>query len=356
MAIEIDLNAEWIQVTPAPDPTTGLVRGRDGRTWHLQPERVLAMIKATGRDVILDENHASELAAPAGGASPAMGWIGTGDWEVRDGALWARPRWTPGGQRMMADKAYRWVSPTLLTRPGSNGQPGTAVSIRSIALTNNPNLELAELNDAQPSSAFMEAARKRFKLPDTATEAEIIAAMNAAPTVPVPPPAVPPPVPVPAPAPAPAPAVAPGTFDMNALAAMINSSVTAAVSGLRAELGAGALKAEVCSVVDGAIAAGKIVPNQRDWYVEVTDTPERLTALRNQVSTMPVILQPRTGPQGQPPKPGAAPVLGGDEAKLTAMFNCKLEDLDTVDNDYGQGSGILSKTYNTAWSTNPAKE
>jgi phage I-like protein len=46
--------------------------------------------------LVIDENHATDLSAPQGGASPAMGWmtnLRTGE----GGSIWADVEWTRRG-------------------------------------------------------------------------------------------------------------------------------------------------------------------------------------------------------------------------------------------------------------------
>ncbi|MDR1251099.1 MAG: phage protease, partial [Treponema sp.] len=79
-------------------PAGPVIQGRDGRTWkNSNPEKVVSNSTARLSKLVLDENHATDLAAPQGGASPAMGWM-TNLRTGRDGSLWADVAWTRRGE------------------------------------------------------------------------------------------------------------------------------------------------------------------------------------------------------------------------------------------------------------------
>jgi phage I-like protein len=120
---------EWLHLLPA-----GPVRTVDGRGPYLTRD-VAALMTASfkGGKLPLDENHATDLAAPKGAAAPARGWIV--ELQQRADGIWGRVEWTATGRRMMEEREYRGVSPVIL-----HSADGTVSAILRASLTNTPNL------------------------------------------------------------------------------------------------------------------------------------------------------------------------------------------------------------------------
>lgn len=121
---------EWVHLIPAGEVTT-----RDGRG----PYRVLNMaalaassLAAANGKLLLDENHAADLAAMTGQPTPARGWIV--DLQARSDGMWGRVEWTSEGRRRMADREYRGVSPVI-----SHLADGTITGLLRASLVNQPN-------------------------------------------------------------------------------------------------------------------------------------------------------------------------------------------------------------------------
>jgi transposase-like protein len=88
----------------------------------------------------VDENHATDLAAPKGEPSPARGWIV--EMQQRLDGIWGRVEWTNAGRSMLAERVYRFISPAF-----AQDTKGTVLRIVRAALTNIPNLpQLVSLN------------------------------------------------------------------------------------------------------------------------------------------------------------------------------------------------------------------
>ena len=108
LALNTDLSAlpspdgqapDWIELIPA-GPT---VTGRDGRTWlfdELAQQLVLAAFTGRAIDMVIDWEHATEVAAPQGTPAPAAGWIDK--LEIRNAALWGHVSWTPRAGEQVA--------------------------------------------------------------------------------------------------------------------------------------------------------------------------------------------------------------------------------------------------------------
>ncbi|WP_375292316.1 phage protease [Sphingomonas melonis] len=141
---------DWIHLLPA-----GEIRTADGRGPYrvTNVQALMAASLAFGK-LPLDENHAIDLAAPQGGSSPARGWIV--DLQQRSDGLWGRVEWTPAGRMMMADRAYRGVSPAI-----QHMQDGTITAVLRASLTNNPNFTgLVSLHSKGVGPAHLTAAER----------------------------------------------------------------------------------------------------------------------------------------------------------------------------------------------------
>lgn len=125
---------EWIELLPAS--SAGGIRTFNGAgPYHVEdgPALVRASLNAT-RGLVVDENHATDLAAPKGGPAPARGWIT--DLEARaDGSIWGKVEWTETGRALLSDRAYRGISPAI-----THDKQGRILSILRASLTNTPNL------------------------------------------------------------------------------------------------------------------------------------------------------------------------------------------------------------------------
>lgn len=101
---------EWIHLVP-----TGQVTTIDGRgPYRVADATALARVSlqaADGQRLVLDENHSTDLAAPKGEPAPARGWIV--ELEARPDGIWGKVEWTKSGLELMADKAYRHISPVI---------------------------------------------------------------------------------------------------------------------------------------------------------------------------------------------------------------------------------------------------
>lgn len=126
-----------------------------------------------GDRLAIDENHSIDVAAPKGEPSPARGWIV--DLEARTDGLWGKVEWNAGGRALLADKAYRNISPVIAYRPD-----GAVVSVLRASLTNRPNLRgLTALNAMEPDDMSLIAnLRTALNLAETADETACLAAVK----------------------------------------------------------------------------------------------------------------------------------------------------------------------------------
>lgn len=130
---------DWVQLLPT---LQGEVQTYDGRGPYRVTD-IAAIIQASmawERGIPIDENHATDLRP--GHEAPARGWIV--EMQARDGGLWGRVEWTAAGRALVADKAYRGISPVLMVDPKDKR---TVKLIPRASLVNVPNLcGLAALN------------------------------------------------------------------------------------------------------------------------------------------------------------------------------------------------------------------
>lgn len=145
--------------------------GRDGREFVVpDPDALVAAFNAAAQPVVIDIDHASEEARP-GTIVPAVGWVDR--LEVRDGAIWGQVRWSDLGRELMAQQAYRFVSPALVVNRVSR----VVARLTSVGLVHKPNLALQALNseeNEQMDTAILEA----LGLKADATAADAVVAIN----------------------------------------------------------------------------------------------------------------------------------------------------------------------------------
>ena len=147
-----DVAPEWVHLLPA-----GEVRTQDGRGPY-QAGDITALMAASlpaGAKLVLDENHATDLAAPQGREAPARGWIV--ELQSRADGIWGRVAWTAEAIRRAVWKEYRGISPVIAHRAS-----GAITSILRASLTNTPNLQglvtlHSEGNDMDLRNALIEA-------------------------------------------------------------------------------------------------------------------------------------------------------------------------------------------------------
>ena len=116
----------------------------DNRTDHGVPawtltaalaKELMASLAGRDTDIVVDYEHASLKAAEHGRPNPAAGWIERYEWDDEQG-LMAEIKWTDKAAQMIADKAYRYLSPVLLYNAA-----GEVKGLHSVALTNTPALD-----------------------------------------------------------------------------------------------------------------------------------------------------------------------------------------------------------------------
>jgi phage I-like protein len=160
---------DWIELLPA-----GTIQTLDARGPYTVAD-AKAVITNSFRGhakLVLDENHATDLAAPHGQSAPARGWIV--EMQERQGAIWGRVEWTGQGRQIMADKQYNGISPAIV-----HGKDKTILAIARASLTNNPNLigltslHAEGLEDMDWKKKLLEALGLDSNVDDAAIEAAL---------------------------------------------------------------------------------------------------------------------------------------------------------------------------------------
>lgn len=306
---------DWIQLT-----TGRTFEGRDGRRFKVQSTR--AIVKAfedAGEHLQVDIDHESEFAHPMMGTSTkSYGWVTK--LAVRNqGQLWAKVDWTAEGRQLIAEKQYRSISPVFycdresVAKYYEDGETAMEVlAVKSVALTNQPNLRVASLNTQQkpareddPMNLAKIAAA--LNLAADADEATILQALSAKPS-------------------APAPDLS--TFvpraDYDALASRL---VALEANAKRAEDEAAAARkaaheAKVDAAITEALKAGKIAPASEAYHRIVCQSAEGLSAFSAMVQAAPAIVAPNTATVSHkdPDADGKLP-LTEQQKQLAAQMN-----------------------------------
>ncbi|WP_211325867.1 phage protease [Hephaestia caeni] len=322
-----DSAPEWLHLLPA-----GAVATIDGRGPYRVPDAsaLMAASLPAGEKIVLDENHATDLAAPNGGAAPARGWIV--ELQQRAGGIWGRVEWTGAGRKLAEDKAYRGVSPVIAYR-----KDGVITRILRASLTNTPNLKgLVALHQEENLMDLKARLIEALGLDSTADDDAIIAAVKAKPGAGDAATAL---------QSALAPIAKAAGLAETADAAAVLVSVEAlaakpkhvaesdAVVALQSEIGALTTKLNALTedgartaatrFVDDAIAAGRVgVKPLRDDYIAMH--MEDATRTEKMIGAMPVIKGARI--VGEPPKGGAKADLGEADASVIALMGLDPEE------------------------------
>jgi len=278
------------RVKVIPSGTT--LKGRDGRVWKNPDSKLLALNSNTFLTaLVIDENHSTDLSAPKGGPSPAFGWM-KNLCANELGEIWADVEWTELGLNALSKKEYKFISPVFL-----HNKEGEITCIVRAALTNSPNLNLPALNSERLENMNTEVSKKMDKnllaalgLPETATEADVLAAvksLNAAKT-------------------ATTPQTDKSSVDLTAYAprADLNAMEARAVTAEKqlADLNAAQLKKDAETAVDEAIKNRKIAPASKAEYLALCATKEGLESFKKIAAVTPAIITEEQASQGTPPK------------------------------------------------------
>ena len=160
---------EWVHLLPA-----GAIHTHDGRgPYRVASMAAIAGALRAGEKLPLDECHSTDKAAPLGLPAPARGWIV--ELQARADGLWGRVEWTEEGQRLMAGKAYRGISPVIM-----HSEDNRVLGVLRASLTNTPNLVgLTALHSEETSMDWKAKLIELLGLDGTADDDAIEAALSA---------------------------------------------------------------------------------------------------------------------------------------------------------------------------------
>lgn len=167
---------EWVHLLPA-----GRIETVDKRGPFMLDEGDAASVienslkSSPDGKLVIDINHATDIAALNGGASPAQGWIEK--LEHRTNGLYGRVSWTEAGRTALNDRAYRFISPVIVAAKST----GKVVAVLRASLTNNPNLRgltpvLNATQNTETDMDFLKQLLAALGLPETADEQTALAA------------------------------------------------------------------------------------------------------------------------------------------------------------------------------------
>ena len=300
-ALNVEANGgtapDWIMLIP----NSGIVQGKDGRVWLMaDPEAVIAN---TRLPIPLDWEHATEKKAPLGERAPAAGWIE--ELQVRQhGAIWGRVVWTTDGRASVAAREYRFLSPTFIHTREDN----RILRLENAGLTNRHNLDVRALNSPRTANSNEDQMNKELLkalgLPETATEEDVLNAINSVKTErdtavnhrETPP------------------------LDKFVPRADFDAQVTRAESAetaLNTRIGAD-LEKEIEAEVAAALEAKKIAPASKDYYTAMCQTEDGLDKFREFVKGAPEIV-PNSGLDGRSPEGGAGGLSPDELAVCSKM-------------------------------------
>lgn len=295
---------DWIELIPV-GPT---VTGRDGRTWlfdELAQQLVLAAFIARAIDMVIDWEHATEVATPNGEPAPAAGWIDR--LEIRDGALWGHVSWTPRAGQQVAAREYRFVSPVF----DYDDEYRRVLRMVSVGLTNKPNLVLTALNHENPEPqkmAIPAALAASLGLDATATDEQAIAAVAQLKT-----------------------AATARNSEQPPLDKFVprldyDKAVSRATNAEQAlkERKEADHKAVVDIEIESALKAGKITPATADYYRATCSEQAGLDRFREFVKAAPSVADPSS--LGQQKPDGTSTALNAEEKAVARMMGMTEED------------------------------
>lgn len=306
-ALPENADTEWIELIPIGPQ----VVGRDGRKWiNDDPAGIVAAFNADGRDIVIDVEHATEIKAPKGEPAPAAGWITA--LEVRTGAVWGKVAWNADGRSAIENRSYRYYSPVFLFEKAG----GRIVQMRSVGLTNIPNLRLTALNQqTQPppeqEAIMIKKLLKALGLAEDATEDQALNALtnlqndlavaqNRAQTPDL--------------------AKFVPRADYDAALAKATNAEKALADRVKADL-----DGQITAEVDAALKAGKITPATKDYYTAMCRQENGLEEFKKFVAAAPVIGDP-SHLDRQPPK-GHESALNTEQQIIADMFGNSAEDI-----------------------------
>ena len=291
------LNSVYDFSADAPDrlvlvPSSGSFSGIDGRTFiNRNPQRIIERWKKTGHDIPVDIEHATELRGPQGFPAPAVGWI-TDLVVDQNGGIVGSVNWTEEGKELIASRKYRYFSPAYLVDRNTKEIAG----IRSIGLTNVPNLGVPSLNsegneEGEDMEKDLKVICNSLGIAEGATEAEVVT-------------------------------------EINSLRTRLAAAETKAAEAERKirEQEEAAFKAELNSAVEKGVEDGKIAPAQKEFFLTSINSQEALDSFKAMLGKSPRLIEDGETVTGKPE--------GEDKVALNAEEKAFSEMLGVTQEEY----------------------
>lgn len=169
----------WVLLIPA-----GTFSGRDGRGPYdagdrSSLEQIAEMTRryAGATDILIDYEHQSLNAVKNGRPAPAAGWIK--EVQARDDGLYGRVEWTANASAAIKAREYRYLSPVYF-----HTKEGKVLALQTVALTNIPNLDMAEVSahsifhTATTQEVSMKKVLAALGLSEGGSEDDVLVAIN----------------------------------------------------------------------------------------------------------------------------------------------------------------------------------
>lgn len=304
--------AELMLVPPAK-----WVEGRDGRGWNNpDPQGIVRFFQDNGLDIPIDIEHATQLKAPKGDAAPAMAW-GKSLYVKPDGSVWGRFDWNDAGTGFVVGRQYRYYSPAYIIDTSTMD----IVGIKSVGLTNTPNLVVPALNHEQTKGVTMNLAALIAALGLSATstfedalnhitklKGELTIALNSAASPPL------------------------DKFVPKADYDLALNRATSAEGKLAANAKA-TLETAINAEIDTALKAGKITPATKEYHIAQCRQEGGLDRFKAFCQAAPTVAADSDLSKKKPGDADAV-ALNAEEAQLAAMFGNSVEDI----TKYGKGA------------------
>lgn len=331
--IDVSVNPEpqqWVRLIPM-----GVFKARDSRPpWVLNDlahaEAVVAASQAYagGTDSVVDYDHQSERALEQRDTSaPASGWFK--QFQARADGVYGLIEWTDKAFAALKAKEYRYISPVFThVRHGADGAPARVVRLMRAGLTNNPALtDLAAVAATapkptkEPGMTLLERLLAAIGLPSATTEDQALAACATLVTA---------------------------AAGVRKIATTAGLAETAEVEAICTAIAASAaepdaskfvpiamfkdLQSQVAGIqgataeeravasVDAAIAAGKITPAHKDYWVKNAKADP--AGFAEYVASAATIVTPggKPPPGKQTPASGEVVGLTGEQKALCALM------------------------------------
>lgn len=167
---DISAAPEWIHLLPAAGKP---IATRDGRGPYQfdDADSLMAASLAEFDRLPLDENHATDIAAPLGQSAPARGWIVA--LQAREDGIWGRVEWTGAGRELIETHAYRYISPVI-----GHSRDGRINRILRASLVNRPNMRGLTALHQEGAMPLKDLIAELVGLNAEASDEDIVAAVT----------------------------------------------------------------------------------------------------------------------------------------------------------------------------------